>query len=415
MKQSKITFLTSVGAGLEYYDIVIYSLLAEFISQQFFPSYNHTAALFATFGVLALAYIIKPLGGVIFGILGDRFGRKKVVANTMLWMAAITFVMGLIPTFSTIGLTATVLFSICRILQGLVFGAELPGALTLLSEHIDAKRQGIHFGFMISAVGLGVSLGSFVIWILTKILTDGQLLAWGFRIPFLLGGGVALVGFYVRKHIPETPVFLAAQKAKLKLKPMLIKNYYWQVLNVIGILLLPACFITLFLVLPVYLHDIYQFPFSDIYLAMTCGYIWSAILIPIFGWLSDYIGRKFLLLMAACIMVVCSFPIFSLLQTNSYWSVVGFILFGQTMIAMMSASYFVLIPQAFQTAIRYTGTAFSYNVSYAIAAVIPILVNYIYGVLKRPAYIAWMFILLAIITVVSTLFLKIKSDAVLEH
>ncbi|EKD45572.1 MAG: major facilitator family transporter, partial [uncultured bacterium] len=201
MKQSKITFLTSVGAGLEYYDLVIYSLLANFISKQFFPSTNHVAALFATFGVLALGNIIRPLGGVIFGIFGDRFGRKKVFANTLLWMAGVTFLMGLIPDFGTIGLTATILFSLCRILQGIVFGAELPGALTLLSEHIDEKRHGLHFGFMIAAVGFGVSLGSFVTWILTTVLTEAEMLAWGFRVPFLLGGGLALIGFYIRKHI----------------------------------------------------------------------------------------------------------------------------------------------------------------------------------------------------------------------
>ncbi|OGT09249.1 MAG: hypothetical protein A2V89_00100 [Gammaproteobacteria bacterium RBG_16_37_9] len=408
MKQSKITFLTSVGAGLEYYDLVIYSLLANFISKQFFPSTNHVAALFATFGVLALGNIIRPLGGVIFGIFGDRFGRKKVFANTLLWMAGVTFLMGLIPDFGTIGLTATILFSLCRILQGIVFGAELPGALTLLSEHIDEKRHGLHFGFMISAVGFGVSLGSFVTWILTTVLTEAKMLAWGFRVPFLLGGGLALVGFYIRKHIPETPAFLAKQKSNVKLTRAVIKQHIWRVFNVIGILLFPACFITFMLVLPTYLNNVYHFSFSDIYLVMTYGCIWSSILIPIFGWISDYIDRKILLIVAALVMIIFSFPIFSLLQAGTYLALFAFIMFCETIIAMMASSYFVLLPQAFQTAIRYTGTAFSYNITYTIAALIPLLVNYIYGVLKQPNYVPLVFVLLAAVTVVSTFVFKPK-------
>lgn len=409
MKQSQITCLTSVGAGLEYYDLVIYSLLAEFISRQFFPSTNHVAALFATFGVFALGNIIRPLGGVIFGILGDRFGRKKVFSNTLLWMAFATFLMGIIPTFSTLGLTATVLFSACRLLQGLVFGAEMPGALTLLSEHIDTKRHGLHFGFMIASVGLGVSLGSGITWLLTAILTEAQLLAWGFRIPFLLGGGLALVGFFIRKYVPETPKFLNLQKANIKISLNAIKGHGGQVLTVIGILLFPASMVTLKLIFPVYLHDFYHFSFSNIYLAMTLGYIFSSLMIPFFGWISDIVNKKILIITASSIMIIFSFPVFYFLTSGSSLALFCFTIFSQIVIAIMAASYFVLLPQAFQTVIRYTGTAFSYNITYTIVALLPLVVNYFYGVLKNPYYLVGMFILLAALTIISTLAFKVKD------
>ncbi|MBU0744088.1 MAG: MFS transporter [Gammaproteobacteria bacterium] len=409
MKQSKITFLTSVGAGLEYYDFVIYSLMAGFISQQFFPGHNHVAALFATFMVFALGNIVRPLGGVIFGILGDCFGRKNIFANTLLWMALISLLMGLVPTFATWGLIATFIFGGLRILQGLVFGAEFPGALTLLSEHIDIKRQGVHFGFMISAIGLGVSLGSLVIWSLTKIITEPQMVAWGFRLPFILGGGLALVGFYIRKHVPETPKFLAMKKAKEKPSLGLIKKHGWQILNIIGILLFPSSLVVFKLIFPVYLHDFYKFSMSDIYLAMTFGYIWSAIMLPIFGWLSDYTGKKFLIITASLIMIVFIFPVFALLRTESRWALFVFIIFTQTVTAIMAASYFTLLPQTFKTAIRFTGTAVSHNITHTIAALTPLAVTYFYGVLRNPDYLVWMFILLATLTIVSTIVFKIKS------
>ncbi|MEI8054460.1 MAG: MFS transporter [bacterium] len=409
MKQSRITFLTSLGAGLEYYDFVIYSLLASFVSQQFFPSSNHVAALFATWGVFAIGNIVRPLGGIVFGIFGDRFGRKNVFSNTLLWMAFATFLMGLIPSFAAIGLIATIVFSLCRILQGITYGAELPGAMTFLSEHINVKHHGLHFGFMSSAVGLGVSFGSFVVWVLTKTLTSTQMLAWGFRLPFLLGGVLALVGFFIRRRVPETPAYLAAKKSSLKVASIFSKEHVWRIFITIGIMIFPACFVIFFLALPVYLNDIYRYSFPDIYLAMTFGYLWTAILMPIFGWISDYTGRRALLFTTVLLFVIFGFPLFSLLHLQTRWALFCFVMLSKTIIAAMASCYFALLPQAFPTAIRYTGTAFSYNIAYFIAALIPLAANYIYEVLKEPKYIAALFIVLSAITAVSVLTCKIKT------
>lgn len=415
MKQSKITFLTSVGAGLEHYDFVIYSLLASFISQQFFPNSNHVAALFATFGIFAIGNIIRPLGGIIFGVFGDRFGRKNVFANTLLWMAVVTFLMGLIPNFAAIGLIATILFSICRILQGLTFGAEFPGAVTFLAEHVQVKRHGLHFGFMVSAVGLGVTFGSFIVWLLTKNLTNAQMLSWGFRLPFLLGGVVAVVGFFIRKHLPETPAFLAQRKPSLRDMMLVGKDHVGQIFHTIGLAIFPTCLLTYFLALPVYLNDIYHYSFSDIYLAMTFGYLWSAILFPVFGWVSDCVGRKILFFTTVLLFIIFGFALFSLLQLETRWALFCFIILGKTVSAAMAASYFSLLSQAFPTTIRYTATALSHNVSYAVATLIPLVANYVYEVLKKPNYMIWLFTLLAAITAISVLTLKNKNNNIIEH
>ncbi len=413
MKQYKITLLTSIGSALEYYDLVIYSLLANFISKQFFPSTNQVTALFATFSIFALSYVARPLGGIILGIVGDWLGRKIIFTNTLLWMALVTFLMGLIPNYATWGITATILFSICRITQGLVFGAEMPGALTLLAEHIDSKHHGLHFGFMTAMVGLGVSLGSGVTWLLTTLLTEQELLAWGFRIPFLLGGSLASIGFIIRKYLPETPAFLKSQKTKPKITKTIIKNHLKPVMSVIGIFLFPACLVNFKAIFPAYLHNFYHFAFSDIYAAMTFSHMLSIIIMPTFGWLSDLIGKKALIIGGALLMVIFSYPAFALLQlgepTGAAWRVFSFIMFIRIVIDIMAASYFVLLPLAFQTTIRYTGTAFSFNIVHTIAALLPLLVNYIYGVVKSPYYLIGMFILLATITIISTITFKINN------
>lgn len=411
MKQYKITLLTSIGAGLEYYDYVIYVIFASFISHNFFPSTSRTAGLFAVFLVFAIGNIIRPLGGIILGIFGDLWGRKKIFAVTILWMAIATFLMGITPTFATWGIVATIVFSLCRIFQGITCGAEIPGATTFLLEHTHTKKHGLHFGFMTSAIGLGSSFGLFVAWVLTKILSNEQMFAWGFRVPFLLGGALALVGFLIRKYVPETPEFLAIKKSSNKDFIRDIFANLKQIANIIGILLFPACFITLFLALPVYLHDFYQYPFADIYLVMTVGSIWTSLLMPVFGWVSDRLmGRKALLIMAVLLFVFLVFPAFSLLQLKTRLALFVFILFGKTIIAAMAASYFVLLPQAFPTRVRYTCTSFSYNVAYTVAALAPLFMNYAYGVANNPSYLVLMLIALAIITMFSVVILKIKNE-----
>ncbi len=351
---------------------------------------------------------MRPIGGAVLGFFGDRFGRKKIFANTLIWMAGATFIMGITPTFNSLGITATIIFSLCRLIQALVFGAEFPGALTILSEHIDHKKHGLHFGFMVSAVGLGVSLGSLVIWILTKLLSDQEMTNWGFRIPFILGGTLAIIGFHIRKHLPETPQFLATKQTKNTPSIKLIKDHIYQLVIVAGISLFPASLSTFKLTFPVYLNEFYHFSLNDIYLAMTFGYTWSAIMKPIFGWASDYTGKKVMIIASAVLMIIFVFPVFSLLNLRTNLALFVFVFFSQTITSSIAASYFVLLPKAFQTAVRYTGVGISHNITHLIAALTPLVMTYVYSVAQNPNYLIFGFIALASLTIVSTIAFKAK-------
>jgi len=405
-KPHKITFLTSIGAGLEYYDCVIYYLLASFISQQFFPSSNHTAALFATFSIFAATNIIRPIGGTIFGMFGDRYGRKNVFANTLLLMAAATFGIGLVPPYAILGIVSTILFCLLLITQSVAFGAELPGALTFLLEHTHSKNRGLHCGFMIAAVGLGVTLGSFVTYIITKLLSNKEMLEFGFRLPFFLGGILAIVGFFIRRRTAETPSFLALKKPEKNALAELVKHYPLETLQCILLILFPACLITFFLGLPVYLHDYYNYKTSDIFLVLTCGYLWSALLLPLFGWVADKTNRKIMFFLALLCVLIFAPTIFALLSLKTKPALFCFVGIMQTLIAAMAANYFVLLPEVFPTKIRYTGTAFSYNITYSIAALMPLTANYVYQVVKNPNLLSVIFVALASISAVCLLSLK---------
>lgn len=411
---SKITLLTSIGAGLEYYDYVIYYLLANYISQQFFPTSNHTATLFATFSLFAISNVIRPLGGVFVGMLGDHYGRKNVFANTLLCMALASFCIGILPSFAAIGILATILFCALRILQGITFGAELPGAITFLLEHIRTKNRGLHCGFLISAVSLGVTLGSGINYLLTKFFDGTAMLLWGFRIPFILGGLLAIIGFFIRKKIAETPLFLTLNPKRNNSLKEISKKHFAQIFAGIGMVIFPATLVTYLLAFPVYLHEIFYYQFPDIYLATTLGYLWCAVLIPIFGGLADHLGRKALFMIALLLVIFFGPWIFGLLNYGTVGALFIFMGLWQIILAMLAACYFVLLPEAFPTEVRFTATAFSYNVAYTFAAFFPLIANYIYHTLHKPQFLSWIFSAIAVLSLGSVLFLK-NYTSELEH
>jgi MHS family proline/betaine transporter-like MFS transporter len=314
-------------------------------------------------------------------------------------MSGITFLMGIIPPFSKIGLLATVSFILCRLIQSVIYGVEVPGATTFLLEHTHQKKRGIYFGLMGSAIGLGSTLALFIAWFLSKLLSPEQMSLWGFRIPFLLGGLASSIGFLVRKYVPETPAFLAIRKEKAE--SLFNLNYIKQILIGIGIMLFPASCVTFFLTLPVYLNENFAYQFKDIYLAMTLGSLWTSFLIPIFGWSSDYLGNKRLLLIAIILFMFLSFPFFSLLTLKNKIALFTFVFWG---------NYFILLPQAFPTTSRCTGTAISYNLAFTLASLVPLSANYIYNVLKQPYYMPALLFFLAAVSAMSTYRFQISQQ-----
>jgi MFS family permease len=402
----RITLLTSIGASLEYFDYVIYFLLANYISQQFFPTTNHSAALLATFSLFAASNFIRPIASTAIAILGDRYGRKSIFTNTLLFMALSSFLIGILPSTSSWGIVTTIIFCALRILQSVTFGAELPGALTFLLEHLRTKNRGLHCGLMVAAVGMGVTFGSWVIYLLTKFLNATQMQNWGFRVPFILGGLLALISFYIRRTISETPMFAALKEPTQRIMAKIGTNYLMQVIKGIGLVIFPASLVTFMLAVPTYLQDYYKFSASDTFLASTIGHFWAVIFIPIFGIISDRIGRKFLFVVTQIIVIVAGAMIFHLPSYGTNIALFVFVLLCQTIVALMAVSYFILLPEGFPTAVRYTGTALSYNLAYSFAAIVPVIANYIYMTLNQPRLIALLFAAAAMVSTISALRLK---------
>jgi MFS family permease len=410
---NRVTLLASIGAGLEYYDFVIYAMMVSYLSHLFFPKSSDYASVIAAFAVFAVGYVVRPLGGIIFGVLGDRLGRKSALLSSMLIMGIVTFCMGLMPTYGHIGMPATIIFVLLRIIQGVSFGAEMPGTLIFITEHVAQRQRSTHCGLMLSSTTVGVALASLMAGAFAKGLGEAQMLAWGWRVPFLLGGVLAIVGYFMRQYTQETPHFTRARTRlethHLSLLP-LFTRYYKQIFIGLGILLFPTCFVMFILSMPTYVRDVYHYAASDIYFVITISYVFAALLLPPCGWLADRFGRKKMQLWATGAAALLVYVLFQVLAVGTLAALISFMLIYQVMMSLVATSYFALLAESFPTNVRYSGVAFCYNISYAIAALMPMLASFLYMKFQQPFYLAWIFGALALVNFISALFLENRMD-----
>ena len=208
MNQSiKSTITLSIGGALEMYDFVIYIFFATIIAQHFFPASSYYARMLFTFSVFALGYLLRPFGGLLFGYFGDRSGRKKSLFITITIMGLATTLIGCLPTYQNIGISATIAFVTLRILQGIAVGGELPGAITMIAETSPANKRGLNCSLIYFGVNFGMLFASGLATLLFSILSQPQLIAWGWRIVFINSLLLLLLGLYFRIKISESPVF----------------------------------------------------------------------------------------------------------------------------------------------------------------------------------------------------------------
>ncbi len=402
MSQKKATVLASIGAGLEYYDFVVYGMMASYLSILFFPENDKTLSLLKTFGVFAIGYFARPLGGAFFGTLGDFFGRKKSFVAVMFLMAFATFCIGLLPT----GIVGACLLVFLRLLQGLSFGAELPGAITVVSENVAEKKHSTFFGFVISSLSVGATLASIVLYALTKFFTKQEILDGAWRYPFFLGGILAAACMIIRRHLNETPEFLKEKQKKeyqnFK-QPLaaLFRNYPSEMLTAIGLTTFMASLVIFAVFLPTYLKEYFHYKSSDVYLATTVGLVWSIFSVPVCGFLVDIIGKKKAQLFGCAAFMLCAYGLFLILKIEKPLALFTFMLAYQTFISFLSPSCFSLLAEIFPTSVRYTGIAVCYNITYSIMGCFPLLLTYLFKVTGTSMVVVAFLVAFAFLSMVS--------------
>ena len=351
------------GNVLEWYDFAVYGFFAPVFAELFFPSENPTVSLIASFGAFAAGFLMRPVGGAVFGFIGDRIGRRQALNLSVLLMALPTFLIGLMPTHAQIGITAAILLVLLRMAQGLSVGGEYTSSIVYLVESAPKDRRGFFSSAsQVGAIG-GILLGSFVGSVLTDMLDENQLHAWGWRIPFLLGILVAAVGFIIRRHMPET--LQEEEKVENPLREMWENRR--EVLRVSGLnLMVAVSFYAVFVFAVTWLVDYVREPRALALKLNTLSMVALMFAVPFFAWLSDRVGRKPLLIAGAVGMAVLGYPLVWLMQHPNDLMILA----GQTGLAILLAVYVGPIPvtltEMFPSKVRVTSVSIGYNLVYAI-------------------------------------------------
>jgi len=365
----KTVFATGIGNAMEWFDFGLYSYLAVILGQNFFSSVeNDQLKTIFTFATFAIAFLLRPVGGIIFGIIGDKYGRKVVLTTTIIMMAFSTLFIGLLPTYEQIGIWAPILLLLGRVLQGFSTGGEYAGAMVYVAESSpDRKRNTLGSGLEIGTLS-GYIAASVITGLLFFFLNDDQMASWGWRIPFILGLFLGVFGFYLRRKLEESPVYeneIATKSKRDTIGFLTIIRYYYK--DIIVCFVAVAFFnCTNYMVtsyMPSYLQQIVKLDSTTVSVIIT---LVMAVMIPLalmFGRIADKIGEKKVFLIGLIGTAVLSIFAFSLFQSTSIiYVIVGIFILGfflSTYEATMPGS----LPTMFYTHIRYRTLAVTFNVS----------------------------------------------------
>ncbi|MBV6304499.1 glycine betaine/L-proline transporter ProP [Candidimonas humi] len=383
-KLKKAVTAAALGNAMEWFDFGVYGFVAFALGKVFFPDAAPAVQTIAALGTFSVPFLVRPLGGVFFGLMGDRFGRQKVLSLTIIIMAISTFCIGLIPSYASIGLWAPIILLLCKLAQGFSVGGEYTGAAIFVAEYAPDRRRGFLGSWLDFGSIAGFVLGAGMVVLLQAILGEASFLDWGWRIPFFIAGPLGLLGLHLRHAAEETPAFTQQlekmekeDRDAIKERPTMsfldiFSTYRKPLLVCIGMVL--ATNITYYMLLtymPTYLSSSLGYSEDHGVLIIVVVMIGMLFVQPIVGFFSDKVGRKPFLLIGSLGLLIIAFPAFMLIGHDNIGLIfVGLLLiaiFLNFLIGVMAAT----LPALFPTRIRYSALASSFNVAIIIAGLTP--------------------------------------------
>ncbi|MFF5103600.1 MFS transporter [Streptomyces sp. NPDC000134] len=408
----------SLGNAMEWFDFGIYAYLAGTIGRVFFPSGSDTAQLLSSFATFAVAFLVRPVGGMVFGPMGDRIGRKKVLALTMILMAIGTFAIGLLPTYAAVGFWSPLLLIVFRLLQGFSTGGEYGGASTFIAEYAPDKRRGFFGSFLELGTLAGYTGAAGLVTALTAWLGSDTMDAWGWRVPFLVAGPLGIAGLYLRLKLDDTPAFLkleegtvhiseAADAVETTTRGDLAKIFrqHWRTL-VLCVALVGAYNINDYMLLsymPTYLSDELDYSETHGLLVLVVTMVVLMLIVNRVGRLSDRYGRKPVLMAGMLGFLVLSAPSFLLVRQGGLWAVsAGMLMLGLSLVCLLGTMSAAL-PAMFPTPVRYGSLSVGYNLSTSLfGGTTPLVITALIGATgsdMMPAYYSMAAALVGIVAV----------------
>jgi MFS transporter, MHS family, proline/betaine transporter len=356
-----------IGNVLEWYDFAVYAFVAGIIAKKFFPGQDEVAALLATFLTFGLGFVARPIGGIVVGRMGDTHGRKAALLLTIFLMAAGTVLIGILPTYSTIGFFAPLLLLVARLMQGFSAGGEWGGSTSFIVEWAPSGRRGLFGSFQQTSVVGGLLLGSGFAALLNTILTPDQMNDWGWRVPFLVGGLLGPIGIYMRRTIDETPHY--ARVAKEKAMPASGPTGFSLAARAFGFTIVwTVCFYILLNYMPTWTQKYMKLSPAEALWSNTIGLVVLMAAIPVMGYLSDRHGRKPLLIACCIAFIIVPYPLFTYLAsgTASFGMLIAIQILFALLISMFSGAGPAAIAEIFPTRSRSTWMTSGYALAVAI-------------------------------------------------
>ncbi|VVD59681.1 MFS transporter [Pandoraea anhela] len=370
---NRVVLASVVGSFVEWFEFSVYGYLAAVLGKVFFPTGDPSVQLIASLAAFAIAFFARPFGGIVFGSLGDRYGRKQVLTVTIVMMAFATFAIGLIPSYGTIGLAAPVLLVLMRLAQGISAGGEASGAAIFVAEYCrDRNRTALTSWIEVGCMG-GFFFGASISAVLALFFTVDQIQGWAWRLPFLLALPLGAIGLYIRHYLEETPAFEAMRQAHEHREVAgwreLFDTHVPALLQSSGIIIVTN--VTLFVVvtyLPTYLVSALKLDVSTGFRLTLGPQLFLICMIPILGVIADRIGRKRMMLIGTLLVGVCAVPCFHMLTDGTAGTrILALGVLNLSLAALLSCVY-SKIPALFDASVRFKGMALSYNVSVALFA-----------------------------------------------
>lgn len=376
--------LASLGGALEFYDFIVFVFFAAVIGKLFFPPDTpEWLQLLQTYGIFAAGYIARPLGGIVMAHFGDLVGRKRMFVFSVFLMAVPTLLIGLTPTFATIGYAAPILLLLFRIAQGAAIGGEAPGAWVFVSEHVPHGRVGLACGMLTGGLTLGILLGSLMAVVINRSFSPETIADWAWRIPFLVGGVFGLIAMYLRRFLHETPVFEAIRARAdasrgIPLLKALSGHSRGMIVSLVASWMLTAAIVVLILLAPTNIPKLFGVAPADMALAnlvATATLTFSAVFT---GWCIDRFGLKPVLGVMSLGLIAGAYALYTGVQARPDLVVPIYAFTGFT-VGAVSIVPFVMV-HAFPPEVRFSGVSFAYNLAYAVfGALTPIMIGWLIG------------------------------------
>jgi len=408
----------TIGNGLEWFDFTVYSFFAVIIAKLFFPTGNDLTSFLLTVATFGVGFFMRPVGAIVLGVYADRVGRKAALTLTILLMALGTAIIGLAPTYDSIGLWAPALIVLARLIQGFSAGGEVGGATAFLIEHAPDEERGMYASWQQASQGISFMLGAAMGALVINGLDQAQIDSWGWRIPFLFGLLIGPVGMYIRSHLEEPPEFEARQAERrannVKFSPLsqVLRDHPREVLAGLGVTILwTVCTYVLVFYMPSYAKQQLGLPLGATFQSTAiCGAI-ILVLCPLMGMLSDRVGRKRMLTVVALAILALAYPLFHWLNVAPTTAT---LLKVQIVLGILLAAFTgpapAVLAEQFPTEVRSTGLSLAYNFAVTIfGGFAPLIVTWLIESTHNKLAPAYYVIAAAAISVVALFFMHDRT------